>query len=183
MRFQLEIFDRIEAAELKWNHMIDFVVAGTVGCDSVLPVDFAFHLRRNVSRTFLVYPGTNISCTVPSNASPSMTCGCDIVLSKAIRQTTAITPHPIPGRIMIASDCLAKGPGASTRRKYFGALLVGFYEGKKLKFAGRVGTGFSDKLLPTLIVSYTKFGLKSAPFITSPRPVGVGGTEGRPLRK
>jgi bifunctional non-homologous end joining protein LigD len=33
-------------------------------------------------------------------------------------------------------------------RKYFGALLVGFYEGKKLKFAGRVGTGFSEKLLP-----------------------------------
>ena len=28
-------------------------------------------------------------------------------------------------------------------RKYFGALLVGFYEGKKLKFAGRVGTGFT----------------------------------------
>ena len=28
-------------------------------------------------------------------------------------------------------------------RKYFGALLVGFYEGEKLKFAGRVGTGFT----------------------------------------
>src|SRR5208283_3015087 len=35
-------------------------------------------------------------------------------------------------------------------RKYFGALLVGFYDGKELKFAGRVGTGFSDKLLGTL---------------------------------
>ena len=35
-------------------------------------------------------------------------------------------------------------------RKHFGALLVGFYEGKKLKFAGRVGTGFSEKLLSTL---------------------------------
>jgi bifunctional non-homologous end joining protein LigD len=30
-------------------------------------------------------------------------------------------------------------------RKHFGALLVGFYEGKRLKFAGRVGTGFSEK--------------------------------------
>jgi bifunctional non-homologous end joining protein LigD len=27
-------------------------------------------------------------------------------------------------------------------RKRFGALLVGFYEGQRLKFAGRVGTGF-----------------------------------------
>jgi hypothetical protein len=40
-------------------------------------------------------------------------------------------------------------------RKYFGALLVGFYKGKKLKFAGRVGTGFSEKLLSTLF-----FGVK-----------------------
>jgi len=31
--------------------------------------------------------------------------------------------------------------------KYFGRLLVGFYEGKNLKFSGRVGTGFSDQLL------------------------------------
>src|SRR3984893_13196939 len=35
-------------------------------------------------------------------------------------------------------------------RKHFGALLVGFYEGKKFKFAGRVGTGFSEKLLRSL---------------------------------
>ena len=35
-------------------------------------------------------------------------------------------------------------------RKHFGALLVGFYEGKSLKFAGRVGTGFSEKLLRSL---------------------------------
>jgi ATP-dependent DNA ligase len=33
------------------------------------------------------------------------------------------------------------------------AALVGFYEGKKLKFAGRVGTGFSDKLLRSLLLS------------------------------
>src|ERR1700730_14047108 len=35
-------------------------------------------------------------------------------------------------------------------RRYFGALLVGFYEGKKFKFAGRVGTGISEKLLQSL---------------------------------
>jgi bifunctional non-homologous end joining protein LigD len=39
-------------------------------------------------------------------------------------------------------------------RKYFGALLVGYYEKKKLLFAGKVGTGFDDKLLATL---YRKF--------------------------
>jgi bifunctional non-homologous end joining protein LigD len=41
-------------------------------------------------------------------------------------------------------------------RKYFGALLVGFYEGKKLKFAGRVGTGFSEKLLSSLYSELNK---------------------------
>jgi bifunctional non-homologous end joining protein LigD len=35
-------------------------------------------------------------------------------------------------------------------RKHFGALLVGFYEGKRLKFSGQVGTGFNDKLLHSL---------------------------------
>jgi bifunctional non-homologous end joining protein LigD len=32
-------------------------------------------------------------------------------------------------------------------RKYFGSLLLGYYRGKRLVFAGRVGTGFNDKAL------------------------------------
>jgi bifunctional non-homologous end joining protein LigD len=32
-------------------------------------------------------------------------------------------------------------------RKYFGALSLGYYRGKRLIFAGRVGTGFNDKTL------------------------------------
>jgi bifunctional non-homologous end joining protein LigD len=32
-------------------------------------------------------------------------------------------------------------------RKYFGALLLGYYKGKRLIFAGRVGTGFNEKSL------------------------------------
>lgn len=35
-------------------------------------------------------------------------------------------------------------------RKHFGALLVGYYEKKKLLFAGKVGTGFNSKLLASL---------------------------------
>ena len=49
-------------------------------------------------------------------------------------------------------------------RKYFGALLVGFYEGKKLKFAGRVGTGFSEKLLSTLFSELNKIRVDKCPF-------------------
>ena len=53
-------------------------------------------------------------------------------------------------------------------RKYFGALLVGFYEGKKLKFAGRVGTGFSDKLLSTLFSELNKIRVDRCPFFNLP---------------
>lgn len=35
-------------------------------------------------------------------------------------------------------------------RKYFGALLVGYYKGGRLLFAGKVGTGFNAKLLAAL---------------------------------
>ena len=35
-------------------------------------------------------------------------------------------------------------------RKYFGALILGYYEGKRLIFAGRVGTGFDDKALKAI---------------------------------
>jgi bifunctional non-homologous end joining protein LigD len=56
-------------------------------------------------------------------------------------------------------------------RKHFGALLVGFYEGKKLKFAGRVGTGFSEKLLSSLFSELNKIQIDKCPFYNLPAAV------------
>jgi hypothetical protein len=53
-------------------------------------------------------------------------------------------------------------------RKYFGSLLVGFYEGKNLKFAGRVGTGFSDQLLRSLCSDLEKIRIEQCPFFNVP---------------
>jgi bifunctional non-homologous end joining protein LigD len=53
-------------------------------------------------------------------------------------------------------------------RKHFGALLVGFYEGKKLKFGGRVGTGFSEKLLRALYLELNKIRVEECPFFNLP---------------
>ena len=53
-------------------------------------------------------------------------------------------------------------------RKYFGALLVGVYEGKGLKFAGRVGTGFSEKLLHSLFGELNKIRTEKCPFFNLP---------------
>jgi bifunctional non-homologous end joining protein LigD len=53
-------------------------------------------------------------------------------------------------------------------RKHFGALLVGFYEGKQLKFAVMVGTGFSEKLLSSLYIELNKIGIDKCPFYNLP---------------
>jgi bifunctional non-homologous end joining protein LigD len=45
-----------------------------------------------------------------------------------------------------------------------GALLVGVYENGKLKFAGRVGTEFSEKLLKLLSAELNKTAVKDCPF-------------------
>jgi bifunctional non-homologous end joining protein LigD len=53
-------------------------------------------------------------------------------------------------------------------RKHLGALLVGVYQGSKLKFAGRVGIGFSEKLLKLLSVELNKIAVKDCPFDNLP---------------
>jgi DNA ligase D-like protein (predicted ligase) len=53
-------------------------------------------------------------------------------------------------------------------RKHMGALLVGVYEKGKLKFAGRVGTGFSERLLKALSLELDKIAVKACPFFNLP---------------
>jgi bifunctional non-homologous end joining protein LigD len=63
-------------------------------------------------------------------------------------------------------------PGGS--RKYFGAILVGYYEnGKKkgdsrLRFAGKVGSGFTGKSLATLHRKFQQQERDSCPFVDLP---------------
>jgi bifunctional non-homologous end joining protein LigD len=53
-------------------------------------------------------------------------------------------------------------------RKYFGSLLVGYRAPEGLLFAGRVGTGFSDKVLANLHAKLQKFRAPSCPFANLP---------------
>ncbi|HZR05716.1 MAG TPA: non-homologous end-joining DNA ligase [Candidatus Udaeobacter sp.] len=53
-------------------------------------------------------------------------------------------------------------------RKYFGAILVGYYENKKLVFAGKVGTGFSAKSLSVLHKKFQKEARDNCPFVDLP---------------
>ena len=53
-------------------------------------------------------------------------------------------------------------------RKYFGAILVGYYENKNLVFAGKVGTGFTAKSLSMLHKKFEKEARDDCPFVDLP---------------
>lgn len=61
-------------------------------------------------------------------------------------------------------------PGGS--RTGFGALLLGGWRGDKLVYAGRVGTGFSERQLHSLLAQLKKRAVKKPPF--DPPPPGKG---------
>jgi bifunctional non-homologous end joining protein LigD len=56
----------------------------------------------------------------------------------------------------------------SGTRKDFGALLVGYYDKKELKFAGKVGTGFNEVLLKSLHGRLKKLSVPECPFVNLP---------------
>ncbi len=60
-------------------------------------------------------------------------------------------------------------PGGS--RVHFGALLVGLFEGKALRYAGKVGTGYSQKILAE--VSRRFHPSEACPFRVPPREKGA----------
>jgi bifunctional non-homologous end joining protein LigD len=54
-------------------------------------------------------------------------------------------------------------------RTGFGALMLGVYEGGKLRYAGKVGTGFNDKLLRDIHAQLRKRERDTPPFANPPR--------------
>jgi DNA ligase D-like protein (predicted ligase) len=58
-------------------------------------------------------------------------------------------------------------------RTDFGALLVGYYEGDRLKYAGKVGTGYSAARLIELGARLRKLEISESPFVDA-RPVPRG---------
>jgi bifunctional non-homologous end joining protein LigD len=53
-------------------------------------------------------------------------------------------------------------------RKYFGAILVGYYKDKRLMFAGKVGTGFTAKSLSMLYKKFQQEERDHCPFVDLP---------------
>jgi bifunctional non-homologous end joining protein LigD len=61
-------------------------------------------------------------------------------------------------------------PGGS--RKYFGAVLVGYYDDGRLKFVGKVGTGFNSKSLSILHKKFQAEARDDCPFVDLPSKQG-----------
>ena len=62
-------------------------------------------------------------------------------------------------------------PGGS--RSDFGALLVGYYEDAQLRYAGKVGTGFTAKTLHELGAKLRELEARESPFVDA-RPIPRG---------
>jgi bifunctional non-homologous end joining protein LigD len=60
-------------------------------------------------------------------------------------------------------------PGEGRRSKRIGALLMGYYDGPALVYAGRVGTGFTDATLDDLSSRLAPLRRDSSPFDRGPR--------------
>jgi bifunctional non-homologous end joining protein LigD len=67
-------------------------------------------------------------------------------------------------------------PGGA--RKYFGAILVGYYQNNRLVFAGKVGSGFTTKSLSILHKKFRKEERDDCPFADLPSKQGGQWTQG-----
>ena len=58
-------------------------------------------------------------------------------------------------------------------RTHFGSLLLGAYQGRDLRYVGRVGTGFSQKTLDMLHRKFQPLVRQAPPFVDPPREKGA----------
>jgi DNA ligase D-like protein (predicted ligase)/DNA ligase D-like protein (predicted 3'-phosphoesterase) len=65
-------------------------------------------------------------------------------------------------------DCVIFGftKGTGVRTRTFGALILGLYDKEKPVFVGKVGTGFSEETLKTLMAKFKNLETEKAPFKT-----------------
>ena len=111
---------------------------------------------------------------------------CRLGLEGMIAKRRAAESRPGRGRDWIKVKCIQKQefvvagftrPAGS--RQGFGALLIGVYEGEELRYVGRVGTGFNDRLLAELRARLGRLRREQSPFST-PVPGSRGVTWVRP---
>lgn len=81
------------------------------------------------------------------------------------------------GDVVVAGWSAGEGARSST----FGALIVGAYDDRGLRFAGLVGTGFSDRTIAELAPRLRKLEVAEMPFVDDPRKL-TSGRFGKPIK-
>jgi ATP-dependent DNA ligase len=61
----------------------------------------------------------------------------------------------------------------SGSRSHFGALVIGAWDGDRLRYAGKVGTGFDARTLAELMGRFGPLVRETSPFADAPRERGV----------
>lgn len=59
--------------------------------------------------------------------------------------------------------------GEGSRSEHFGSLMVGYYDGDDLRYAGNVGTGFTERGLAELTAILAPLRREASPFVDTPR--------------
>ncbi len=72
--------------------------------------------------------------------------------------------------------------GEGSRSKTFGGLLVGYYDGKDLRFASSVGSGLSDSVLAAVKSQLARLKSDSSPFVNPPTVIGGRWSGGKSAR-
>jgi bifunctional non-homologous end joining protein LigD len=72
--------------------------------------------------------------------------------------------------------------GEGSRKKTFGGLLVGYYDGDELKYASSVGSGLTDRALDEIRAQLKKIEVDAAPFVNPPDVVGGRWAGGKAAR-
>ena len=106
---------------------------------------------------------------------------CDFGLEGIISKRADSTYQAVRGRSWQKIKCALRQEfviGGYTdpqgARSGFGALLLGVYDGKELRYCGKVGTGFDDALIASLTPELEKRVVDKSPFVDPPT-----GAEGR----
>ena len=101
------------------------------------------------------------------------------VVAKELESTYALgrrSPAWLKIKTVMRQEFVVGGYTSGNNGRDLGALLVGYYEGKRLRYAGKVGSGFSQSTLAAMVNRLTPLHRDSSPFVDPAPGAGLAPT-------
>src|SRR5205823_7969333 len=141
--------------------------------------------RKRLLRSLLPNTGTEVrfSVDVPGSGAEFLKQACKLGLEGAVSKRADSTYRGgIRTREWVKVKCAQRQEmviGGFTdpqgSREGFGALLLGYYDDGKLRYSGKVGTGFNDEFLRKLLPELKKREQPEPAFVNAPRGYAAKG--------